>query len=398
MNPHPQDLFPVHDRIRLDFDRYRERILAVNDELFRHPELSEKEFRSSRFLVDLLGAEGFQVQSGLGGLPTAFRAVHGGSAGPRIAFLAEYDALPGIGHGCGHNLIAAAAVGAALCVKSLVTERGGEIQVIGTPAEETIGGKVILAEAGVFDDLDAALMIHPAGENRVFTESLAAATFQVEFHGRAAHAVVHPEKGINALDALVELYRAAPGLAREIGDGARLPGVIRAGGERPNVVPDRAVGLFSLRARGRNGLERLLERFRGRAAEIAGRRRCGLHFRQVGGTYREMRTNRGLAIAFKKNLKILGIKTVDKPRTRMGSLDMGNVSQVVPAVHPFLDLGRPGLASHTEEFARATVDGGGREALIVGVRALAMTAADLVVDRSLRERIRAEHDTIAGGK
>lgn len=383
----------LHGEVLAEIERRREEILGISEDLYRHPELSGREERSCQVLTDLLRRQGFQVQVGLAGLPTAFHAaVRKGQDRPRVGLLAEYDALPGMGHGCGHNLIAAASIGASLALLPILDRSGGGIEVIGTPAEETIGGKVPLAAAGWFDGLDAAMMIHPAGENRVYTTSLAAVTYRMEYQGRAAHAVVHPEKGINALDALVELYRTAPTLVQEIGDGGHLPGVIREGGERANVVPDRAVGEFSLRARSLQGLTRLEERFLAVAKEIAAGRGCGLSIGKMGHTYREMRTNCRMAERFKENLKFFGVSTEDKPRNRMGSLDMGNVSQRVPSIHPFIAVCEPGLASHTAEFGRATISERGREALLLATRALALTAVDLLTDPSLVGEIRVEFE------
>lgn len=383
----------LRGKVLAEVERRRGEILGISEDLYRHPELSGREERSCQVLAALLRRQGFRVRVGLAGLPTAFHATIGeGKDRPRVAFLAEYDALPGMGHGCGHNLIAAASIGASLALLPILDRSGGGIEVIGTPAEETIGGKVPLVEAGCFDGLDAAMMIHPAGENRVYTTSLAAATYRIEYQGRAAHAVVHPEKGINALDALIDLYRMAPTLVQEIGDGGHLPGVIREGGERANVVPDRAVGEFSLRARSLQGLTRLEEKFFTAAREIAAARGCRLSIGKMGHTYREMRTNGRMAEKFKENLRFFGVTTEDKPRTRMGSLDMGNVSQKIPSIHPFIAICEPGLASHTAEFGRATISERGQEGLLLATRALALTAVDLLTDPSLVGEIRVEFE------
>ena len=381
-------LSPEKQTILDTVERHRDLILRINRDLYRHPELSGEETRSCRFLGRLLEDQNFRVRYQLADLPTAFLATRGkGGNGPKIAFLAEYDALPDIGHGCGHNLIAAAAIGAALAVADMLEIHPGEIQVIGTPAEETFGGKVILAEAGLFAGLDAVMMIHPAGENRVYTTSLAARTYQVDFLGKASHAVAHPEKGINALDALVELYRAAGIMAREDPGGARLPGVILEGGKRANLVPDRAVGEFSLRTPTMEGLRVLEKRFQSAVGEIAQNTGCQFRLEANHLPYSEMRTNRMMADSFKENLRILGETTEDGPRNRMGSLDMGNVSQLVPAIHPFIAICRPSLASHSREFAQATQMPEGEKGLLLAARALALTAADVLVSADLRRRI-----------
>ncbi|MGH9786505.1 MAG: amidohydrolase, partial [Terriglobia bacterium] len=222
---------------------------ALSRDLHEHPELSLQEHRSSALLQSLLREAGFQVTGGVAGLPTSFVAVRQGvSAGARIAFLAEYDALPGIGHACGHNLIAAASIGAGLSLARLADQLPGEVIVLGTPAEETVGGKCIMVREGVFDGIDAALMVHPGSEWRVEVDSLACISLEVTFLGKEAHAVAWPEKGINALDALIQLFVGIEMLRKRLGRDVRMPGVILEGGQRPNIVPSRAVGHFTLRA------------------------------------------------------------------------------------------------------------------------------------------------------
>ena len=289
----------------------------------------------------------------MGDLPTAFVARRRRGKGPVLAYLAEYDALPEIGHGCGHNLIGTAAMGAALVLDEIAPDLGGEIRVLGTPAEETLGGKVVMVEAGAFADVDAALMVHPAGEDRVLSDSLACQSLEVVYGGRAAHAVAHPEKGINALDPLLALFAARDALTRQSRTGLRIVGVILEGGVRPNVIPERAVGQFSLRALDRERLAAALSGFRRHARQLAASYGCEVELTLTDNAYDEMLTNLALADAYRANLDTLGVEVNDAPREHMGSLDMGNVSQAVPSLHPFFALVPPGLASHTREFAQA---------------------------------------------
>jgi amidohydrolase len=269
---------------------------ALARRLHDHPELSGAEIASSRLLAERLQAAGFQVTTGQAGLPTAFVASRRAGPGPVIAYLAEYDALPEIGHGCGHNLIGAAALGAGLLLAGVVDSLGGEVRVVGTPAEETLGGKVLLTEAGVFADVDAALMVHPGVEERVLVDSLACQSLEVTYHGRGAHAVAHPEKGINALDALLALFAARDGLVRSSRPGLRIVGVITEGGVRPNMVPERAVGRFSLRAPRRVVLAEGVEAFRRMAAAVGDAHRCRTALRDTDRAYDEMRTNAVLCL------------------------------------------------------------------------------------------------------
>ena len=360
--------------------------------LHQQPELSGEERQSCRLVAGVLAKHGFEVEFGTGGLETAFVARKDLAAGgPVVTFLAEYDALPDVGHGCGHNLIAAAAVGAGLALSRVASGCSGQVRVIGTPAEETIGGKVVLVENSAFDEVDVALMVHPGHEDRVLSDSLACASFEVVFTGKAAHAVAHPEKGINALDALLALFAARDTLLRHSRPGVRIPGVIVEGGRRPNIVPERATGCFSLRAPRRDRLEIVVRAFHQLAEGIARTQRCGVEIRQTDRTYDDMMTNTPLADAYRSNLEALGVRVNDRPRENMGSLDMGNVSYVVPSLHPFFSIVPPAIASHTREFAAATLGKAGQDGLLRSVKALAMTGADVLAGPDLLERARDAH-------
>ena len=369
----------LRDAVVAEVERLRPDLLRVSRDLYEHPELSMQETRSSAQLQQILGAAGFAVETGAAGMPTAFIAArHGGAAGPRIAFLAEYDALPDIGHACGHNIIAAASLGAGLALGALADRLPGSVLVIGTPAEETIGGKCLMVREGIFKGVDAALMIHPGSEWRVDVDSLACISLEVTFTGREAHAVAWPEKGINALDALVQFYLAVDALRRRSSSQVRIPGVILEGGRRPNIVPARAVGHFTLRApttRERDDVRAAFERAARGVAEASG---CALAIRATDEPYDDMVTNPVMARMFAACLDEVGIGVVDGPRPNKGSLDMGNVSRAVPSVHPFIAICERGTPSHSEAFARATVSPQGEEALITAARCLALTGLELL--------------------
>ena len=390
--PHTADLAPRRSAVRAAAAAGLETWFALARDLHDHPELSGEERRAAERLTGCLAAAGFVVEPNLGGLPTAF-AAESGHGSPVVGVLAEYDALPDVGHGCGHNLIAAAAVGAGVVARDLLGAEHGTIRVIGTPAEETWGGKAVLAAAGCFDDLDAALMVHPGFEERVLTESLACHALEVTYRGRAAHAVVHPDRGANALDALLGLFAARDGLVRAAPPGSRIVGIIREGGSRPNIIPERATGVFSLRARDRDRLATLRGGFEAMAAALAPVWDCTVEIRRTDPPYDEMRTSLPLADAWRANLQALGVQVNDAPRERMGSLDMGNVSRRAPSVHAFFALVPPEVASHTREFAAATVSPAGRGALERTIAALAMTVLDVCLTPGLAERARAWLET-----
>ena len=347
--------------------------------LFNDPELSLEEVRASRRLTEILARESFQVACGVAGLPTSFVAVaRGARSGPSVGILAEYDALPDVGHGCGHNLIAGSALGAGMVLGRLRSRLAGEIRIIGTPAEETVGGKVVMAREGVFDGLDAVMMIHPGTEFRVHTTSLACQSIEVTFQGKASHAVAAPDRGVNALDPLVQLYIGVDALRKSLTPEVRIPGVIVEGGKRANVVPELATGRFSIRARNRTAVEAILDRIVRLAHGLAAASGAKVSIRRMDETYDEMLTNSVIAGLFKQNLKALGEETNDAPRERMGSLDMGNVSHAVPALHAYIGIVPPSGALHTREFADATVSETGRRGLLLAVQALSMTAVDLL--------------------
>ncbi len=381
----------VRSRLERELVRLRPAVEKLSRALHRRAELSLEETDSALLLTRFLEKEGFRVKRRVAGLPTAFVARKKlGRGGPRIALLAEYDALPGIGHACGHNLIGAAGAGAGAALGRALDGAPGEILVIGTPAEETIGGKVLMTERGVFRGVDCALMFHPSTENRVYTTSLACHSLQVTFHGRSAHAVASPEKGINALEALIRLFVDLHRLRHHLPREVRMPGVIIEGGKRANVVPERAVGRFTLRARDLTTLARVEAIFR-RSARDAARAvgaRCSI--RSLDHPYAEMVTNRVLADLFKSELRRLGRRTVDTPRKKMGSLDMGNVSQAVPSIHPYVAIAPRSVPLHSRGFARLAGGRRGRAGLRVATRALALVGLRVLCDGHALARARME--------
>ncbi|MGI9952591.1 amidohydrolase [Moorellaceae bacterium AZ2] len=368
-----------------------EEISRVAEEIFDHPEIGHQEFFASSLLSRTLAQNDYEVTYPLPALPTGFCAVLRGRApGPRVALLAEYDALPSLGHACGHNLIAAGVLGAALGLRAVREELPGEVVVFGTPAEESNGGKVTLVEEGAFAGIDAALMFHPGDANVLEVSSLALEALEFVFNGRPAHASSGPQEGVNALEAVIQFFNLINSLRPYLKSNVHINGIITEGGITPNIVPERAVARFYVRAETRQDLQEVIRRIENcaRAATLA----AGATFthRSYEFSYEAMITNRALAGAFRQNLLALGVTEFAPPRRIRGSLDMGNVSRVVPSIHPYLALGREKVVPHTREFARAARGEAGKELVLLAAQALAWTAADVLVDTGLLAQIRAE--------
>lgn len=370
-----------------EVDRLRAKLVELSQRIHANPELGFQEHKAMAWVTELLEGSGFRVERGLGEMPTAFLAAWG-QGHPAVAFLAEYDALPEIGHGCGHNIIAASSVGAALAAKAALGQRRGMIAVVGTPAEEMGGAKVPLARLGIFNQFDAVMMVHPGLRDTVATQSLACAGLDVEFYGRAAHASAEPEKGINALDALVMSFNAVSALRQHMRSDARIHGIITKGGDAPNIIPSHTAATFYVRARNEEYLgelgERVLMCFRG-AAKATG---AAMEHRWADWRYASLRNNGPLMDAFSANLQALGRQPQPpEPAEGFASTDTGNVSVVAPTIHPSLAIAHPHTLRHSPEFARAAVSPEGEKGLLDAARAMAMTAVDVFTESSLIGRI-----------
>jgi amidohydrolase len=370
-----------------EIDACRRQLSELSSKIHANPELAFQEVTAATWLTDYLEENGFFVERGICRLPTAFRGSYGVGR-PAIAILAEYDALPGLGHACGHNIIAACAVGAAVVSKLAIDRFGGSIVVIGTPAEEIFGGKIIMIDRGAFDDIDMAMMVHPGTHDIATTEALACQTLEVEFFGRAAHAASQPEVGINALEAMLQSFAAINSLRQHIRDKARIHGIITDGGEAPNVVPAHSAGSFIVRAEDEGYLDELKQKvincFIG-AATTSGAR---LEYKWGDIRYAPLRNNLALAQLFSQNMQSLGRKTrLSDSNQFFGSTDMGNVSQMVPAIHPFVAIAPVGVALHSPEFALAATSEVGVHGLLDAAKALAMTVVDLVANTEIASKI-----------
>jgi amidohydrolase len=367
-------------------------ILGLSRDIHAAPELAFEEVRTSRLLRSVLEAEGFEVGPATDALPTSFRAVHG-SGRPRVTFTAEMDALPGLGHACGHNIIGAAGVYAAVVLKAaLGRDIPGAIEVVGTPAEERGSGKVRLIQDGVFGTSDVVLQIHPHMLDTVVCQALARRTLVVEFFGRKAHAAAAPREGRNALDALVLFYHAAALPRSKFAPGTLFHGIVESGGEAPNIIPDYSRGRFSIRADAMDKLERLVDEVRSLAEKAAAETGCRAAITEPGPGVTTFRRNPALEDLFAGLFVARGRPDPVKLRESYGSTDLANVSWVVPTIEPMIKASD--FPIHTEGFARDAVGPGGEKALLDGVHILAAAAARILTEPALLDRIRA--DFLAG--
>ncbi|MFA5594907.1 MAG: M20 family metallopeptidase [Trueperaceae bacterium] len=357
------------------------------------PELAFEEHRTVERLLQPLERAGFTVERPLGGLATAFRASRTfGRSGPRIALLAEYDALPELGHACGHNLIGTAAVGAAVTAAEQLERSSVDftLEVVGCPAEEGGGGKILLIEAGAFNGVDAALMFHPSHRTMPVRSSLAATRLTLKFHGKASHAATNPHLGINALDACIQTFNAINALRQHFPDEYRVHGIISNGGSAPNVVPDFAEARFLVRHRHLEQVTQLKQKVI-RAAEGAAMSVGARVEVEEGMMLAERINNFPLAQRFARYLVEQGIELQEPPTVGgVGSSDFGNLSHVLPAIHPYLKIAPQGTSNHTPAFAEAAGSPEGLAGMVTAAKALAATAVDLALEPELLERAKAD--------
>jgi len=370
-----------------EIDHLAQELRAASLQIHANPELGFQERMASSLLSNRLEKAGFAVERGVAGMETAFVAtLQGRGSGPKIAIMAEFDALPGLGHACGHNIIATSALGAALGLRAVMASIDGTLVLMGTPAEELVGGKITMVDAGLLEGIDAALMLHPRNVGQLGRLFTATTNMEMVFHGKSAHAAASPDKGINALDACIATFNGTNALKKHLADGVRLHGVILEGGVAANIVPDRARAVFSLRARNKRYLEMVIAKVR--ACAEAGAMMAGATVDiQVKPICPEMNTNRVLAEAFGRNAAILGHEMLPiDMNSGGGSTDMGAVSQVVPAIHPHFKVTSANAELHTPEFQVAAGTEEAQEAMLQGAKTLAMTAIDVWTEPGLLRR------------
>ncbi|MFF1357786.1 M20 family metallopeptidase [Streptomyces sp. NPDC058297] len=380
----------LRDRVAARLDEYKDRLLELSHELHADPETSFDEVRAAGRLGALLEDAGFTVERGVCDLPTALTATYG-SGDLTVGVCAEYDALPQIGHACGHNIICAAGAGAAIALAAAADELGFRVKLLGTPAEEEGGGKVLMLERGAFDDVTVAMMVHPAPVDVVDPRgsSNAVARFEVTFTGRASHAAAAPEGGLNAADAAVVAQVAVGQLRQQLRDGYRVAGIVRHGGERTNIIPERTALEYEVRTPTGEELaelrERVLNCFRGAALATG----TTMEVRRIQPDYLDLCHDPSLMDAYARNLRATGREVPEpgpSPVGTGGSTDMGNITHAMPAIHPAIGvLGAQGMP-HTRQFAEEVSGSGADETVLDGALAMAWTGLDLAAAPQWRSR------------
>jgi amidohydrolase len=368
--------------------REAERLIALSHAVHGDAELAFEERRSSDRLVSALSAAGLRVETGVAGLDTAFVATAG--SGPlTIAICAEYDALPGIGHACGHNVIAAAAVGAGIALAPLADELGLTIKVMGTPAEEGGGGKILMLDAGVFDGVHAAMMVHPAPDESLVFPCLAVEHLSVSYRGRTAHASAYPHLGINAADALTVAQVSVGLLRQHLEPTHRVHGIVTDGGDAPNIVPGHTRGAWYVRAATLEQLAELSPRVRACFEAGATATGCELEVELASPPYSEFLTDATLLAAYEQEATAVGraFPTGDAERPLAGSTDMANVSLRIPTIHPLLGIETKGAVNHQPEFTAAAVNASADRAVLDGAMAMARTSIAVAQDADARARL-----------
>lgn len=369
-------------------------LIELSHRIHAHPELAYEEVRSSAWLAGALEAGGMKAERRAHGLETAFRA-SSETSGPHVLICAEYDALPEIGHACGHNIIGASAVGAGLALSELAGDLGIRVTVLGTPAEESGGGKVDLINAGAFEEVDVAMMVHPGPLDVVDIPSLAWAQIEIAYHGKESHASAFPELGLNALDAMNLSYTAIAALRQHIRATERIHGIVTHGGDAPNIVPKLTSARYFVRARNLEDLEALKPRVVRCFEAGAHATGCELEMKWVGHHYDRVFTNPRIAEAYEANLRALGRTALPRAAVERyaGSTDMGNVSAIVPSIHPLMSVDSLPAVNHQAEFAAHCVSPAGDRALVDAATVMAWTAIDLAVTPGAFEEARAAFES-----
>lgn len=365
----------------------RQRLCEMSDYIYNNPELGNEEYKAVEALTTFLKEHNFKIESPIADMDTAFKATFdSGKPGMTIGYLCEYDALPKIGHGCGHNMIGVMSAGAGVALSKVLHEIGGKVIVYGTPAEETNGGKVILAEAGVFDELDAAMIVHPDGETRASGSSSALYPIRFIYKGKTAHAASCPEKGINALNSVIQLFNGIDALRQHVTPDVRMHGIITKGGVAANIVPDEAIADFYFRASTKERVTEVVEKVKKIAEGAALMTGATLEMERYELPYDDLNTNEALSEMFNNNLRELGITDIKEAKATGGSSDIGNVSYVAPTIHPYIGITDCPMVGHSVEMAKATTTSKAHDRLLIAALAMAYTGHDVIVrNESLRK-------------
>jgi amidohydrolase len=365
-------------------------LLTLSHKIHANPEIAWHEFESSDAVSKTLGDHGFEVVEQVAGLPTAFRAEYG-SGDLTVALCAEYDALPGLGHACGHNIIASSSVGAALALASVADELKIKVVVLGTPAEEGGGGKIIMLERGAFDGIDIAALVHPGPVDVAFAEPFAVRHIAVKYSGKASHAAAYPEQGINAADAFTIAQVAIGLLRQQLPSTVRVHGVMTRGGEAPNAIPEVTQGRWYVRATSTKLMEETFDRIAKCFEAGAIATGCSLEIHDESQPYSEFTNHPNLNEIYKSNAESIGRVFDDNdPRIKMNraSTDLGNISKVIASIHPYIGVNSGTAVNHQKEFAAACITADADQAVLDAAKAIAMTLVDIASDSALREYVK----------
>ncbi len=381
----------VKDLIDQAVDRLADDLERLSHQIHANPELGYQEVKASAWLADFLAAQGFKVERGVAGVDTAFRATLETGEGPTVAILCEYDALPGIGHACGHNVIATAGVGAGVALAA-VRDRlpRGRILVVGTPAEEGGGGKIKLIQGGVFKGVRAAMMVHGWDRWVPHQGLLGIVRVGLEFTGKAAHASANPWEGVNALDAVIQTFNNVSMLRQQVRPQARIHGIITNGGAAPNIIPELAAATFYVRAPALDYMWQLQKRVIACAEGAARATGATLKVIEHDNVYEPMKRNPTLVDLFRANLQRFGVSEAPEDPTYLGSSDVGNVSQVLPTIQPYVKIAPDGTPWHSRAFEAAARSPLAREGLVIAAKTMAMTTVDLLADPPVLARVEQE--------
>lgn len=375
----------VQDKI----DEILDELTALSDYLWQNPEYSFHEFKACAAMSDVLRRHGFDVSTGVGGIETSVKAVYdSGKPGPNIGFLGEFDAFPGMGHACGHNIMCAIAVGAGIALKSVIDELGGRVTVFGTPAEEGGGGKIIMLQHGAFKELDIAMLIHASSETCVNDISYSRTDIRVHYYGKTAHGATWPEEGISALAPVIELFNIVNAMRLELGDRGKILGIIRDGGEQAIFIPDHCSAEFTIRSFSMKYKWELFDRFIKICESVAAITGTRFEYEYTDLSYEDIRNNKVLEDALAANFEALGETVCPRLKEQgIGCTDMGNVTHEVPGLQSYI-LVSPGLRVHTPEFEAAVGSPAGHRAIEAASKAMAMTAVDVLSRPDLLEAVR----------
>ncbi len=387
----------MKERVEELYGKYAGDLHKLSKYIYENPELGRREVKAVKAHMELLKENGFDVDEGIVGIETAFIASYTSKKkGPKVAFLAEYDALPEIGHGCGHNILGAASTGAGLLLKEFIDDIGGEVWIYGTPAEETDGAKVDMAKAGLFDNMDIAMAVHPTGEKHMKSgTSQAMEAIRFEYHGKTAHAAGMPHEGINALDGVITLFNSVNAMRQQVKDGDRIHGIVSKGGEAANIIPDYAAADFYVRSDTRKNLKDLVERVKNCARGAALATGTQVEISNYEYTFEDLVTNERLSEIYTNNLKKIGVVEIGEGK-ETGSTDMGDVSYCCPTIHPYFPISSKSLTGHSVEFAAATQSEEAKKGMREAVMAMVLTGIEVIVDNKVLEEIRDEFSLIEG--